>query len=154
MRSLHPSVVVLVVLLVGCFTVPSAPEPSTSVDANATYEPGYGSNDHMLARWTCPVAPAKNGEGLPAPRVEIVLVKDPERGVLLHNLTDDFVMPPAETIPGGGTRYPSVTLVEKNDYVVPSDHADPVTRKWSLLFGTTRFESTQQCTAGPLPRFL
>lgn len=152
------SISALAVASTGCFMVPSSSEPLSWVDHNATFEPGFGTNEHQLARWTCPVTTPTEESSARAPTVTLVLVQHPKRGLLLHNVTDDLVMVPAEKIPGGGLRFISSVPAERNSYIVPPDYKEAIDREWSLGFEGYSIIITnkvkQPCPAGPPVRFL
>lgn len=148
------AIVLLLGGLEGCFMVPSSSTPVGSVEHNATFEPGFGSNAFELARWTCAESTPTEDAPMAVPGVVLVLLKHPQRGILLHNVTDDLVMEPAETIPGGGTRFVSQVPAQGNRYIVPPDYQDPVDREWSLVLGSSVTRAKQSCQPGPLVRFL
>lgn len=157
-------------MLPGCLTVPSYPEPQTSAEKNATFEPGFGANQGTLARWTCLPEPSTEAVGM-SPRVDLRLEEHPTRGLVLHDVTNDMVMPIAATTPEG-TRFHTYLDGEKSVYLVPTDRKLPVTREWLRVTATDMSSAgllvdlivtaattkkalvKQQCAAGPLVRFL
>lgn len=151
--------IALVASLGGCLMVPSSPEPNTDIEHNATFEPGFGTNEHQLARWSCSLSFGTPDAPAVAPGVTLVLVKHPTRGLLLHNVTDDLVMEPAETIPGGGLRFiSSLRFGESNTFIVPPEYSEVVEREWSQSFTSVSTIETnrvkQRCAPGPRVRFL
>lgn len=148
----------LAALAAGCLPVPGYPDPVD--DDKATLEPGFDSGPHQLAHWSCPVLAGRtaNGAAVVSPGYEIVLLQDPVRGPLLHELNNDWLMANPEKGAGGDAVF-SVTIPgTANEFVIPMDHEHVVThrfRQW--IAGVTEMtidSMTRTCERAAPVRFM
>lgn len=113
--------------------------------------PGFDSATTQLAHWSCPYSDGETKDGfrVTSPAYEIVLIEDPARGMLLHELNNDWVMFKPETIAGGGALFRVGVPGEASEFIVPPDRAQDVTHRFkSVYVGYSEIETkslTRMC---------
>ncbi|MCU0658742.1 MAG: hypothetical protein MUF64_26840 [Polyangiaceae bacterium] len=149
------------VSLAGCgVDAPTYPSPGKYAKDQWALEPGFDPGVHQVARWICLGTLPDEERMFVPPRVDLVLVNQPGRGLLLHDVTTDRVMMPRKTITGGGIEFTSGAHVageqETNRYIVPPDYQEEVTRLWTfhLFHSIFTYKERQSCKPGPPVRFL
>lgn len=142
----------------GCVPAPSYPEPAD--EDKATLAPGFDPGSRQVARWSCPSSAATTSEGyvVLSPAYEVVLLQDPARGLLLHELNNDWLMAKPEMIAGGGAQFsillPGTWPGMSNEFIVPPDHDQELThhfRQWFVGYSDIKNESVSQMCGRAAP---
>lgn len=146
----------LVVFALGsaaCSLVPRWPEPREDLERNGTIEPGYESGPNQIARWTCLPVTDPRDPSLATERVDLVLLEDPDRGQLLHELTHDWVMPPMD-VTSEGTSFQIALPATSEIFFVPKRREQELQRTWARNGETSVVTLKQTCARGPVVRWL
>lgn len=152
MRALHlqgRALAIGVLALLGSSACISAPGYTLPTDQDKTLlVPGFDSSTTQIARWSCPavVTTTKEGGVVSSPGYEIVLIEDPARGMLLHELNNDWVMLKPTTIAGGGTVFSTAIPYTFNEFIVPPDRTQDVTHKYVEVYVGGSFVETDKLT--------
>lgn len=136
-----------------CSLVPRWPEPRDDVRINGTTEPGYASGPNQIARWTCMPTTDLKDPTLVLERLDLVLVEDPERGQLLHELTHDWVMAPLDAT-SEGTTFQMALPATSEIFFVPKRRDMEVQRTWAKNGETSVVTLKQTCPRGSVVRWL
>lgn len=144
--------VVALFLSTGCFV--SAPTYALPSDeSKAMVVPGFDSSKTQVGHWFCPLieVPTKGGDIVTSPQYEVVLIEDAARGMILHELNNDWVMMKPEMKSDGASF--SVALPGLfNEFIIPKDRTQDLTHNFGRVTGYYFIESeklTRPCKAAP-----
>ena len=131
----------------GCIPGPSYRHPDSVDPGKATLEIGFDSGPGQVGHWVCPMLEGARGT---APRRDIVLLKDPTRGLLLHELTNDWVMSPSAQKPDGELEFVVAARDQTDHFTIRADRAKNALQEWRR----GKYQKSQECQPAPAVGFL